>query len=324
MELRAALARRLAVSAVLLAAAGSAVVLLAAGSATASPDIAGTWSCCGATGGAGPQYWVITAGTGTLAGTGQDPPAKAGGPLGPQFAKITGSLVGNKLTLVTTYTGGGYVATFYGTVAASGNTMSGKWSTSGPGTNPWTATRVAAGATPTPVLGQSVAAATVSGQVLVEQPGSTKFVPLTSAGLVPVGATVNATNGRVAITAAAASGGARNSGQFYGGEFSLHQTRRGVTNLKLTGGVPCASGARSAGAAAPRARKQKLWGTGHGGAFTTTGHYAAATVLGTRWLTEDTCTGTTVRVVEGEVRVTDLVRHRTILLHAPATYTARP
>jgi hypothetical protein len=324
MDCRMVLGRRCVVSAVVAAATAALVVLLSAGSATASPDIAGTWSCCGAAGGAAPQYWIITAGTGSLSGKGLYPPTQPGGPLGAQFAKITGKLVGDTVTIITTYAGGGYVATFYGTVSAGGRTMSGKWSTSGPGTSPWTATRATAGSTPTPVLGRSVAAATVSGQVLVKRPGTTTFVPLTSAGLVPVGATVDATNGRVAITAAAASGHARNSGQFYGGEFLLAQSREGVTDLKLTGGRPCATNARSAATIGPRRRMQKLWGTGHGGNFKTTGRYAAATVLGTRWLTENTCMGTTIRVVEGVVRVADLVLHRTILLHAPATYTAKP
>jgi ferric-dicitrate binding protein FerR (iron transport regulator) len=47
-------------------------------------------------------------------------------------------------------------------------------------------------------------------------------------------------------------------------------------------------------------------------------------VLGTKWLTQDTCAGTLIRVAEGHVRVRDLVRHTTIVLHAPQSYLAKP
>jgi hypothetical protein len=285
--------------------------------AQATTDISGTWDCCGA-GGAGAQDFVITKGTGSLVGTGIDPSD------GAQYAKITGELSGDKVKIVTSYTGGSsYVATFVGTVAASGRTMSGTWKSNAGQSGTWTATLASGTSTPTPVLAQRVAAMTVSGQVLVEEPGTHTFVPLAKAGLVAVGATVNATNGRVAITAASASGGSDHSGQFYGGEFKLAQPRNGVTDLTLTGGVPCAAGARLAAKQTPRLRKQQLWGTGHGGSFETTGRYAAATVLGTRWLTKDTCSGTVVRVVSGEVRVTDLLTHRTLTLHAPHSYLAK-
>lgn len=289
-----------------------------AGTAQATVSIAGTWDCCGA-GGAGAQVFDITTGTGAISGKGLTPPDDT------VFSKITGSLTGDKVKIVTTYTvDKGYVATFIGTVAADGRTMSGSWTSNEDQSGTWTATLASGGSAPTPVLAQSVAASTVSGQVLIEKPGTHTFVPLTKAGLVPVGATVNATNGRISITAAAASGSAGHSGQFYGGEFRLGQSRSGLTNLTLTGGVACAASAQVAAKQKPLLRKQQLWGTGHGGSFETTGRYAAATVLGTNWLTKDTCTGTLVRVVVGEVRVTNLVTGATRILHAPQSYVAKP
>jgi hypothetical protein len=171
---------------------------------------------------------------------------------------------------------------------------------------------------PTPVLAQSVAAATVTGQVLVERPGTHVFVPLSIVALVPVGAVVNATSGRVRLTSA--QGHTTYTGEFYGGEFTVTQSRSGLTDLILTGGAPCAASAGRASRSP--VRRQHLWGDAHG-SFSISGSYAAATVLGTRWLTEDTCTGTLIRVATGEVRVNDFVRHRSLVLRAPHRYFAR-
>jgi hypothetical protein len=178
-----------------------------------------------------------------------------------------------------------------------------------------------AGAT-TPVLGRSVAAATVSGHVLIERPGTGTFVPLTGSTLIPVGSTVDATNGRVRLTAATASGHATRSGEFYDGEFRLAQARSGLTRLTLTGGTACARAAARAPKPAKSPRQRSLWGDGHG-SFETVGDDAAATDLGTRWLVRDTCTGTLVRVTEGTVRVTDLVTGRSFSLSAPNSYFAK-
>ena len=46
-----------------------------------------------------------------------------------------------------------------------------------------------------------------------------------------------------------------------------------------------------------------MWGQDSGGRFQTHGKSSVATVRGTRWLTEDTCTGTRVRVAQGAVSV---------------------
>ena len=92
-----------------------------------------------------------------------------------------------------------------------------------------------------------------------------------------------------------------------------------VTTLKLTGGTfaKCrkrkarragAARSRVAARAIPRSRAAgALWGNGRG-RFRTRGRYGAATVRGTKWLTQDRCDGTLVRVKRGKVDVEDLQR----------------
>ena len=74
----------------------------------------------------------------------------------------------------------------------------------------------------------------------------------------------------------------------------------------------CRALARAAHAAKrlPHKVVRLLWASGPGG-FKTVGRYAAATVRGTVWLTEDFCDGTLVQVERGVVSVSDLVTRRT-------------
>ncbi len=43
---------------------------------------------------------------------------------------------------------------------------------------------------------------------------------------------------------------------------------------------------------------------------------------GTRWLTQDTCTSTLVKVVRGRVEVRDFVKRKTVIVRAGKRYTA--
>ena len=54
-----------------------------------------------------------------------------------------------------------------------------------------------------------------------------------------------------------------------------------------------------------------------------TGKYAAATVTGTIWLTEDTCTNTLVRVRSGVVDVYDAVLRKHVTVQTGQSYRAR-
>jgi hypothetical protein len=65
-----------------------------------------------------------------------------------------------------------------------------------------------------------------------------------------------------------------------------------------------------------------MWASGKG-RFRTTGHYSAAAVRGTTWLTEDRCDGTFTKVSRGRVSVRDFVKRKTIILTAGQSYLAR-
>jgi hypothetical protein len=161
-----------------------------------------------------------------------------------------------------------------------------------------------------PVAGKSVGAKTVSGTVLVKVGG--KFVPL-EPGLLKNGAEVDARKGRVEITRS--DGGVA---VFYDGIFKLSQSG-GITTLTLSEKLDCS---RRALAAAAKPKTRKLWGDGKG-KFRTKGSYSAATVRGTRWLVQDTCTSTKTTVKVGSVSVRDDVKKRTVIVRAGKSYTAR-
>jgi len=76
-----------------------------------------------------------------------------------------------------------------------------------------------------------------------------------------------------------------------------------MTALTLAGELDCTSRVARASAAKPKPKKRRVWGHDNGGRFQTHGKSSVATVRGTRWLTEDTCTGTRVRVAQGAVSV---------------------
>lgn len=183
------------------------------------------------------------------------------------------------------------------------------------------------GSSPAPTFNRTAVVRTVSGTVLVKTPSSMSFTPLGALTSVPMGTTIDTTNGTVALTTASDSAGHTQSGQFYSGIFRLTQTRAasrvrsgrrvGLTVLTLAGAVPSGCGAATATrahrATSPSARR--LWGNAHGN-FRTRGRYASATVRGTQWLTEDTCQGTLVKVARGVVAVEELRTHRTTLVRA--------
>ncbi|MHB8235530.1 MAG: hypothetical protein ACYDHT_12845 [Solirubrobacteraceae bacterium] len=67
---------------------------------------------------------------------------------------------------------------------------------------------------------------------------------------------------------------------------------------------------------------RKLWAEGHG-SYSTKGNYATGAVLGTRWLTEDLCTGTFIRVLTDRVAVTNLITGKRVVVTAGHSYLAR-
>jgi hypothetical protein len=168
---------------------------------------------------------------------------------------------------------------------------------------------VSSASAPTPVLGQSAVISRVEGRVSYEPAGSSKFHRLTAAAVsIPFGSAVNAAAGRVQVTIATATAGTDSTALFYSGQFSIAQAPSGIATLTLDGPIACPTGsARIASAHRAKPSSRKLWGDGGSGQYTTSGKYAAATVLGTIWLTSDSCSATSVAVAEGQVTVENLV-----------------
>jgi hypothetical protein len=173
-----------------------------------------------------------------------------------------------------------------------------------------------------PVLAKSAVASLVSGTVLIQRPGSSRFVAPAGSASIPFGSTVDATHGDVRITTATARRGRRQAARFYQGRFALRQRRSGATLLELNAPLDCRTAGASAASVAKRQRSRSLGGNGHG-SFTTTGRWASATVLGTVWETIDHCGSTVVRVRSGEVRVTNRITHASMIVRGGHSVTER-
>jgi hypothetical protein len=207
---------------------------------------------------------------------------------------------------------------------------------------------------PSPVPGKSVVVKVVSGTVFVKYPPGyvpraapappTGFVPFKGGANLPVGTQLDTTRGRVALTSAATTGGAKTqTADFYDGIFQVKQSvpkkkpkkaTALITDVVMKGQIArsqCAplKGARAASVSAANKKKKgpkavlgKLWGSGKG-KFRTGGKYSSATVRGTIWLVEDRCEGTFTKVRRGTVQVRDLRRKKTVTVKAGHTYLAR-
>jgi len=183
-------------------------------------------------------------------------------------------------------------------------------------------------ALPPPTLAVTGNVVRLSGIVRVKLPGSRVFTLLSGGQQIPFGSIVDATHGRVSVTTAALHGGTQTM-IFYQGEFKLTQRRNGLVISALRGGsfsgcpAPRANGHRARSSAAHGKRPvRKLWAEGHG-SYSTKGNYATGAVLGTRWLTEDRCDGTLIRVLTDRVAVINLVTHKHITVEAGHSYLAK-
>jgi hypothetical protein len=172
---------------------------------------------------------------------------------------------------------------------------------------------------PAPSIGRTVNVTVRSGVVLVKRPGARSFTRLQGAAQIPIRSFLDTTRGRVGLTSAVNAQGGTQSADFYSGQFQVLQSRTtALTELRLSAALgPCPRASTS------RVRRRRLWGRGRG-RFRTRGRYGAATVRGTTWLTQDTCSSTQTRVTEGQIAFRDFVRRRTIILRAGQSYTARP
>jgi len=161
---------------------------------------------------------------------------------------------------------------------------------------------------PPPERGVAVVLEPVSGRVLVHPDGVHAYRRLRERELMPIGTTVDAKEGAVRLTVARNDRGETWTAVFSEGKFTVLQRAEGspLTTLRLTGASlrDTCGGEEATASAARKKRVRRLWGDGKG-RFRTKGHYSAATVRGTRWLTEDRCDGTLTRVVRGSVEVND-------------------
>jgi hypothetical protein len=200
-------------------------------------------------------------------------------------------------------------------------------------------------APPPPTLGKFFNAGPVSGVVYLVL--GNKLIPLTENTKIPVGAILDTLHGQLLLTSA--SGGvtlasdARSKkakkpkafkGTFGGAVFQVTQTRsgpnKGQTTLTLVegrAGVPSyksCKARRSADSAhtALSSRVLSRLRSRASGRYRTRGRYAAGTVRGTSWTTTDRCDGTLIAVQQHSVLVTDLVKHKTILVRAGHRYLA--
>ena len=168
-----------------------------------------------------------------------------------------------------------------------------------------------------PVAGETVVVEP-SGTVKVKLPGTNRFVTLAAGESLPVGTVVDTLKGRVTLTAAGGQ-----TATFYDGVFRITQGKgaRPLTILTLVETLSCPKSGK-ASAAAKGKKKRRLWGDGSG-RFQTKGKHSAATVVGTQWLVEDTCTTTLTRVVNGRVEVRDFVKKKTVVVKAGKKYVAK-
>jgi hypothetical protein len=183
-----------------------------------------------------------------------------------------------------------------------------------------------------------------TGLVLVKLHGV--FVPLTELRKIPNGTIVNALHGTLTLITAGGTQHATlstdakkkkkskkvktQSGKFGGAVFKVTQTRSGLTTVALVSnafkGAPSfasckAKNGKAVTAAVSKKTLQLLHSSAHG-KFRTKGRYAAATVRGTIWTIADRCDGSLTHAIKDTVTVNDLVRHKTIILHAGHSYLA--
>ncbi|WP_028067088.1 beta strand repeat-containing protein [Solirubrobacter soli] len=178
--------------------------------------------------------------------------------------------------------------------------------------------------TPTPQaeFKQDVVVAPIEGTIDVCDKPGVNCRKLAAGTEVPLNKTIDARNGTVELSTVGADGKVETA-KFYDGMFKVSQTAT-TTDLTLNEPLDCSKKGKQASVSAgkKKPKSRKLWGDGKG-RFRTKGSYSAATVRGTKWLVQDTCTSTLTRVAQGVVSVRDNVRGKTVTLRAGKSYTAK-
>jgi hypothetical protein len=180
---------------------------------------------------------------------------------------------------------------------------------------------------PLPKQGRSVVVGVERGTVRIKRPGTKRFTTITEPGRIPLGSLIDARHGRVVLVTAIDQDRVQ-AGLFWGSNFVSRQRRTGsgMTTLALRGTACRVPKAHTAMAFTSRKHKRKrpgLWARDSGGRFRTHGNDSVATARGTAWFTQNRCSGTYTRVIEGAVSVRDLKRHKRVLVKAGHSYLAR-
>lgn len=181
-----------------------------------------------------------------------------------------------------------------------------------------------------PAQGREIDVAPVSGTVTIRDRPGAPVRTLRAGERIPVGAVLDTRRGTVRLVSANGRGGVQTA-RFSEGVFRVAQTRRSpLTTVRLTESLACR---RATTRAAKKGKRKpsgrRVWGDGKG-PFATQGQYGTAAVRGTRWLVEDRCDGTLIRVTRGSITARDLVRGGTVTLRAggqrffPADRQKRP
>ena len=186
-------------------------------------------------------------------------------------------------------------------------------------------------APPAPEVGQTANAEAVRGQVLVQLTKGGPFVALSEAREIPIGATVDTTEGTVRLTTARNQAGEVQSGTFSAGLFQVLQSRKrrakGLTELRMKGSAAgfrnCRAGGKRAASSALSKRTVRRLRANAKGRYRTRGRHSAATVRGTKWVQEDRCDGTLTRVKRGKVVVRDFRLKKTVTVSAGKSYLAK-
>jgi hypothetical protein len=191
-----------------------------------------------------------------------------------------------------------------------------------------------------PVVGKTVTAAVVKGEVSIKlPPGAARasqkgggFVPLTEARSIPVRSILDTTRGTVRLSSARNRKGKIQSGEFAAGVFQVLQSRKkkqkGLTELRLKGSAAgfrsCRSGKRTAVGGTSRLSRRTIrrLRARARGRYRSRGRHSAATVRGTVWTVADRCDGTLTTVKRGKVAVRDFRLRKTILLRRGKRYLA--
>jgi hypothetical protein len=191
-----------------------------------------------------------------------------------------------------------------------------------------------------PVIGKTVTATVVKGEVLIKLPGGSsaahasqdkgqEFVPLSVVGSIPVKSIVDTTDGKVKISSRRKKGGKKQRGTFSAGVFQVLQSRKakkkGLTELRLKGSIAehCKGGKKSASAAKLSKKAIRRLKAKAKGRYRTRGRHSAATVRGTKWTITDRCDGTLTKVKRGKVTVRDFRLKKTIVVKRGKRYLAK-